>query len=126
VQSIDAAIYEREYTKAILNTGTDPFVVLSQELRLQTANRAFYRMFGIAREAMRNVTLGSLENGAFDTARLRIQLQKMIAEGTEFEAFEVEHTFLRIGQRTLVLDARLCLCQAHRGLYLARRRPWFF
>ena len=45
--SIDQAIYEREYTKAILNAGADPLVVLSQELRLQTANRAFYQMFGV-------------------------------------------------------------------------------
>ena len=103
--SLDEAIYEREYTKAILNTGTDPLVVLSQELRLQTANRAFYRMFGVAREAMQSIPLDRLENGAFDIARLRSQLQKMIADGTEFEAFEVEHDFPAIGRRTLVLDA---------------------
>jgi PAS domain-containing protein len=39
--SIDQAIYEREYTKAILNAEADPLVVLSQDLHLQTANRAF-------------------------------------------------------------------------------------
>jgi PAS domain S-box-containing protein len=104
--SLDEAIYEREYTKAILNTGTDPLVVLSQELRLQTANRAFYRMFGVSREQMQGIPLHALENGAFDVARLRTQLQKMIADGTEFEAFEVEHNFAAIGRRTLVLDAR--------------------
>ena len=52
--SIDQAIYEREYTKAILNAEADPLLVLSQELRLQTANRAFHQMFGVAREAMQN------------------------------------------------------------------------
>jgi len=103
--SLDEAIYEREYTKAILNTGTDPLVVLSQELRLQTANRAFYRMFGVSREAMQSIPLHSLENGAFDLARLRTQLQKMLADGTEFEAVEVEHNFPALGRRTLVLDA---------------------
>src|SRR6267154_4787891 len=103
--SLDEAIYEREYTKAILNTGTDPLVVLSQELRLQTANRAFYRMFGVSREQMQGIPLHALENGAFDIARLRTQLRKMMADGTEFEAFEVEHDFRAIGRRTLVLDA---------------------
>ena len=103
--SIDQAIYEREYTKAILNAGADPLVVLSQELRLQTANRAFYQMFAVNREAMQNASLDSLENVTFDLARLRTQLQNMIADGSEFQAFELEHDFPGSGRRTLVLDA---------------------
>ena len=104
--SIDQAIYEREYTKAILNAEADPLVVLSQDLRLQTANRAFYQMFGIPREAMQTSSLDSLENDALDLARVRAQLQKMIADGSEFQAFELEHTFPGVGPRTLVIDAR--------------------
>src|ERR1700676_1913508 len=102
--SLDEAIYEREYTKAILNTGTDPIVVLSQELRLQTANRAFYRMFGVSREAMQSIPLHALENGAFDLAQLRTQLQKMIADGTKFQAFEEKHNFPAVGRRALGPD----------------------
>jgi PAS domain S-box-containing protein len=104
--SIDQAIYEREYTKAILNAEADPLLVLSQDLRLQTANRAFHQMFGVAREAMQNIALGSLANGNFDLARIGTRLQKMIADGSEFEAFEIEHNFPGIGRRTLVIDAR--------------------
>ena len=40
--SVEQAIYEREYTKAILNTVIEPLVVLDADLRVQTANRAFY------------------------------------------------------------------------------------
>jgi len=104
--SIDQAIYEREYTKAILNAEADPLVVLSQDLRLQTANRSFYEMFKVPRESMQNTLLASLENGTFDLARVRMHLQKMIVDGTEFQTFELEHTFPDIGTRTLVIDAR--------------------
>src|SRR5205823_7731748 len=52
--SIDQAIYEREYTKTILNTVTDPLAVLSGELRVLTGNRAFYAMFRLSREAMQS------------------------------------------------------------------------
>jgi PAS domain S-box-containing protein len=104
--SIDQAIYEREYTKAILNAGADPLVVVSHELRLQTANRAFYQMFGVAREATQNVSLDALPNAPFDLARVLTQLEKMIADGSEFQAFEIEHNFPGIGPRTLVMDAR--------------------
>ena len=110
--SIDQAIYEREYTKAILNAGADPLVVLSQDLRLQTANRAFYQMFGIPRESMQNISLDSLENGTSDFARARTQLQKMIADGSEFQAFELEHPFPG-GLRTLVIDARPLSLSGH-------------
>src|SRR5579862_6211640 len=104
--SIDQAIYEREYTKAILNAGTDPFVVLSQELRLQTANRAFHQMFGVPREAMQNISIDSLADGTFDFARAHAELRKMVAGDSEFQAFEIEHNFPGVGPRTLVIDAR--------------------
>ncbi len=104
--SIDQAIYEREYTKAILNAGADPLVVVSQELRLQTANRAFFQMFGVPREVMQSISLDSVANGSLDLARARTQLQNMFANGSEFQAFEVEHNFEGIGPRTLVIDAR--------------------
>src|SRR5882757_1541334 len=48
--SIDQAIYEREYTKAILNTVAEPLVVLSAEIGIQTGNRAFYATFGVSRD----------------------------------------------------------------------------
>ena len=45
--SLEQAIYEREYTKAILNTVIDPLVVLDTDLRVQTANQAFYSMLAV-------------------------------------------------------------------------------
>ena len=48
--SLGQAIYEREYTKTILNAMIDPLVVLDDGLQVQTANRAFYDWFGVSRE----------------------------------------------------------------------------
>src|SRR4051794_31034934 len=39
--SIAQAIYDREYTKTILNTVAQPLVVVDSDLRVQTGNRAF-------------------------------------------------------------------------------------
>ena len=88
-------------------------MVLSQDLCLQTANRAFYQMFGILRESMQSTLLASLENGSFDLARVRIQLQKMIADGSEFQAFELEHTFPGGEPRTLLIDAHPLSLSGH-------------
>jgi len=43
--SLGQAIYEREYTKTILNTVIDPMVVLGKGLQVQTPI-GFLRLFG--------------------------------------------------------------------------------
>src|SRR5215510_1852219 len=85
--SIDQAIYERECTKAILNTVTNPLVVLSADQRILSGNRAFYTMF-------------------LELASLRTQLKEMLAGSHAFQPVEVNHVFPGEGQRTLMLDAR--------------------
>jgi signal transduction histidine kinase len=85
--SIDQVIYERECTKAILNTVADPLVVLSTDHRIQSGNRAFYTLF-------------------FELASLRTKLKAMLAGSRAFQPVEVDHVFPGEGQRTLILDAR--------------------
>ena len=76
--SIDQAIYEREYTKAVLNTIADPLLVLGVDLRVQSGNRAFYAMFGTSRDQTQGVSLYQLAKGAFDIAQLRMELNEML------------------------------------------------
>jgi two-component system CheB/CheR fusion protein len=59
---MEQAIYEREYTKAILNTVIGTLGGLDADLRVQTANRAFYAMFQVSREEMQGVPLYDLGN----------------------------------------------------------------
>ena len=59
--SLGQAIYEREYTKTILNAVIDPLVVLDERLQVQTANRAFYDWFGASREQTQGIP--SAESG---------------------------------------------------------------
>jgi PAS domain S-box-containing protein len=104
--SIDQAIYERECTKAILNTVADPLVVLSADQRIQSGNRAFYTMFGVSRDQTQGTPLHELGNGAFELAPLRKQLRKILAGSHRFQPVEVDHVVTVNGQRTLMLDAR--------------------
>jgi PAS domain S-box-containing protein len=104
--SIDQAVYERECTKAILNTVADPLVVLSADQRIQSGNRAFYTMFGVSRDETQGVPLNELGNGAFELAPLRKQLKEMLAGSHAFQPVEVDHVVTTKGQRTLILDVR--------------------
>jgi PAS domain S-box-containing protein len=104
--SIEQAIYEREYTKAILNTVIDPLVVLDSRLRVQTANRAFYSMFGASRDKTQGVPLCELGDADWKASGLWASLGAIVTRDGEFRPFECEREFPAIGRRTVLLDAR--------------------
>jgi len=103
--SVDQAIYEREVTKAIVNTVASPLVVLSADQRIQTGNRAFYAMFGVSREETQGVPFYEIGNGAFELTPLRRQLSDISAGSHALQPVEVDFVVTAKGQRTLVIDA---------------------
>jgi two-component system CheB/CheR fusion protein len=104
--SIGQALYEREYTKGILNTVCDPLIVLDANQRVQTANRAFHEMFRVSREETQNAPLAAVVNRAFDLPRLHLQLQEALVNDREFQPFEIDHDVQGVGRRTLSVNAR--------------------
>jgi PAS domain S-box-containing protein len=104
--SVEQAIYEREYTKSILNTVVDPLVVLDCDLQVQTANRAFYLMFGLSREKTQGVALCDLGDTDWKTSDLWTSLKAILLDDGELHSFEVERDFPAIGRRTILIDAR--------------------
>jgi signal transduction histidine kinase len=116
--AIDQAIYERECTKAILNTVADPLVVVGADQRVQSGNRSFYTMFGVSPDPTEPTSVYELGNGAFDSAPVRTQLQAAVATlslenlrevlaGTHaFQPVEVDQVVTAKGERTLIVDSR--------------------
>ena len=103
--SIEQAIYEREYTKAILNTVVDPVVVLDAKLQVQTANRAFYTTFGVSRDQTQGISIRKLGNNQWETSEVWESVETTLAGPSEFQAVEIDREF-PVGRRTLVVDAR--------------------
>ena len=104
-ESLDQAISEREYAKAILNAVADPLVILDADLRVLTANRAFYSLFRVSREAIRGVSLNTLSNGALGHPRLTAQLKETLADDLAFQDFEIDYDRPELGHRTMSLFA---------------------
>ena len=104
--SLDQAIYEREHTKAILNTVIEPLVVLDSALRVQTANRAFYSMFGLSRDETQRALLCDLGDGHWKTSAVWELLKSTLSQNTDVEPVEIVRDFPFIGRRTVLLDAR--------------------
>jgi PAS domain S-box-containing protein len=104
--SLGQAIYEREYTKTILNTVIDPLVVLGDGLQVQTANRAFYDWFGASREQTQGVPLSDLGDHSWKASGLWSALKATLSHNREFQTVEFEGAFPKVGRRTILLDAR--------------------
>src|ERR1700689_1127546 len=103
--SIEQAIYEREYTKAVLNTVVDPVVVLDAKLQVQTANRAFYTVFGVSRDQTQGISIRKLGNKEWETSGVWESIATTLSGLSEFQAVEIDREF-PVGRRTLVVDAR--------------------
>jgi PAS domain S-box-containing protein len=104
--SLGQAIYEREYTKTILNAITDPLVVLDDRMRIQTANRAFYDWFDVSREQSQDLPLTSLGDDDWKASKLWSALEATLRGSHEFETMELERDFAAVGRRIVLLDAR--------------------
>ena len=116
--AIDEAIYERECTKAILNTVADPLVVVGADQRVQSGNRSFYTMFGVSPDPTEPTSVYELGNGALDSAPVRTQLQaavatlrlenlkEVLADTHAFQPVEVDQVVTAKGERTLIVDSR--------------------
>jgi two-component system, chemotaxis family, CheB/CheR fusion protein len=93
--------------KAIIETVRDPLLVLDATLRVETANRAFIRVFGLPQETILGQHLYDLGDGAWDIEDLRRLLSGILVGSGAMDDFEVTHDFPRIGRRTMLLNARL-------------------
>jgi PAS domain S-box-containing protein len=104
--SLGQAVYEREYTKTILNAVIDPLVVLNERMHVQTANRAFYDWFGISREQSHGTPLATLGDDNWRASPLWTSLSATLATSEEFQTIEVERDYPGAGRRIVLLDAR--------------------
>ena len=96
----------RDYAEATLRTARDPFVVLRADLRVNTANEAFYRTFKLSREQVEGRLIYDLNGGAWTNPKLRTLLEDIVPRNSYFNDFEVIHEFPTIGRRTMMLNAR--------------------
>jgi PAS domain S-box-containing protein len=104
--SLDQAIYEREYTKAILNAVTDPLVVLDDKLHVQTANRVFHNLFDLSRGKAQGVSIRKLGNDEWEMSDAWASVEASLCNHTEVKAIEIEGELPVVGRRTFALEAR--------------------
>ncbi|MDI3463727.1 MAG: Chemotaxis protein methyltransferase CheR [Nitrospira sp.] len=96
----------RDYAEATLRTSPIPLLVLEKNLRVNTANVAFYQTFHVNPAETQGRLVYELGNGQWNIPKLRELLENILSQCTEFREFEVTHDFEYIGRRTMLLNAR--------------------
>ncbi len=105
-RSLAEAREAREFADAIVETVRHPLLVLDGDLRVKTANRAFYQLFRMRPEETENRFIYNLGKAQWDIAKLRELLEGILPKSSRFENFEVDAEFPGAGRRKLVLNAR--------------------
>jgi two-component system, chemotaxis family, CheB/CheR fusion protein len=95
----------RDYANAIIETMHGPLVVLTGQMRVRTANKAFYDFFKLKQEDTEGQHIHDLSNGRWDIPALDTQLRQMFPKKIHFKDFEINHDFPGIGTRTMIVNA---------------------
>jgi PAS domain S-box-containing protein len=96
----------REYAENILETVRKTLVVLNSDLKVLTANHNFYDTFKVTPEETIGNFIYDLGNRQWDIPKLRVLFEDILPHDTVINDYEVEHDFLDIGRKIILLNAR--------------------
>jgi two-component sensor histidine kinase len=105
-QSIRDADDASALAQAIVDTISDPLLVLDEKLGVVTANRSFLQTFKMKHQDIQGRPVYGLGDGQWDIPELRLLLEDVGPRHAAMEDFEVEQDFPLAGRRSLLLSAR--------------------
>jgi two-component system CheB/CheR fusion protein len=94
------------YAESITETVREPMLVLDEQLKVVSANNAFYLAFKVKKEDTEGQVIYGVGNRQWDIPRLREMLKDIIDKNSVFEGYRVEQDFPEIGHRVMLLNAR--------------------
>ena len=93
------------YSEAIVDTMHSPLLVLTANLQVRMANKAFYHTFRLAQEKTEGSFIYELGDNAWEIPSLREHLNDLLAKKTNFKEFELKHFFPGLGEMVLDVNA---------------------
>ena len=96
----------RILAEGIVDTVSEPLIVLDSDLKVVSASHSFYAHFRVKADETVGRRLYDLGNGQWDIAALRQLLENVLPSAQTIEGYVVEHDFPGLGPRRMVLNAR--------------------
>jgi PAS domain S-box-containing protein len=99
--------HARDYAEAIIKTVREPLLVLDSQLRVQTANRAFFEAFNLSQEQIFNCNLYELDEARWNLPIVARLFDRLLHDGQSvLQDIELEREVSGRGLRTFQLNAR--------------------
>ena len=128
-----------QFAEDIFGTIREATLVLDTDLRVKSANPAFYKLFKLNDEDTERRLIYELGNRQWDIPELRLMLTDIITSDVQFLGFELTYRSVETGEKILSLNARRVVRQQesillaiediteHRRAQrlLAEREAWF-
>jgi PAS domain-containing protein len=96
----------RDLAIEIFEAVSQPLLILDGNLRILTANRAFYQLFEVLPTEMEGQLFAKLHNRQWQIPELHARLNDLVLYNIQVRNFEVVGIFARCGLRTMFVDAR--------------------
>ena len=90
----------------LVDVAREAFLILDARLRIITANPTFYKVFRVARKQTEKKFIYELGNGQWNIPPLKSLLEEILPKRKVVRDYEVTHTFQKIGEKTMQLNAR--------------------
>ncbi len=100
------AQWERDYARSLVEAVQMPLVVIDGQLRVLSANEAFFAAFGMSPPETEGRGFFDIGGGGWDAPELRRSLGEVLATDARFRGLEIERDFPGAGRRTLSFSAR--------------------
>lgn len=105
-QEVAIAKAAQEIAESLVNTVREPLIVLDGDLRIISANSAFYNVFQVVKEETEQQLIFEIGNRQWDIPKLRELLEYILPQNSYFDDYEMEHSFPILGKRLMLLNAR--------------------
>jgi len=94
------------YIRTIVDTASEPFLILDKDLCVLAANKSFYTLFQVQEKYTEHKYIYNLGNGEWDIPALRKLLLEILPKDTFFTGFEVDCEFPSVGRKVMLLNGR--------------------
>ncbi|HEY5408278.1 MAG TPA: chemotaxis protein CheB [Ginsengibacter sp.] len=96
----------RLYAEAIVSTIHEPLIVIGNDFKIKSANKSFYKNFGLTEEEALGNVIFDLQNNGWNIPGLRSKLIKIQKENEKFIEWETIYHFPAAGVRTISFNAQ--------------------
>lgn len=97
---------ERDYAESIVDTIREPLLVLDSDLRVRSANRAFYRTFGLHPESTKEQLLTELNFPSGNVTELARLVEETFRNRSSLEDATLDFELPELGRRTFLVSGR--------------------